>query len=239
MDPVANKILWERLSLLPRELIGNSNPKFVLDLGGGTGDFASPLRGEGTTVITLDTDKEVLRNRLPGVQAVLGDATVLPFKDGSIDAVTARAILHHFPTLLPTGLREVRRVLRSDGLFLAQEPLADNCLANIARRYFSTERHEEGERPLKHDILKKTIEKEFEPQRLEYHFLLSYLYPHIVHRLPGFLKSLARWETRIVHNLDRKMLESMPKLRNYAAYITILGNKAGKEQSSSQPEARG
>lgn len=237
MDPVANKILWERLSLIPRELLGDNNPKFVLDLGGGTGDFASSLKGEETTVITLDTDREALKNRLEGFQAVLGDATVLPFKDESIDAVTARAILHHFPALLPTSLKEVKRVLRKDGLFLAQEPLAGNCFANMARRYFSTERHEEGERPLKHDILKKAIGQKFDLKWLGYHFLLSYLYPHIVHRIPGFLKSLARWETRIVNNLDTKALESMPKLRNYAAYMTILGMKRGATmQDSPQPE---
>lgn len=237
VDPVSNKILWERLSLLPRELIGDSNPKFVLDLGGGTGDFASSLRGEATTVISLDTDREVLRNRLEGVQAVLGDATVLPFKDGSIDAVTARAILHHFPALLPTSLKEVKRVLTNDGLFLVQEPLAGNCFANIARRYFSTERHEEGERPLKHDILKKAISREFDLKWLEYHFLLSYLYPHMVHRIPGFLKSLARWEASIVHNLDAKALEGMPKLRNYAAYLTILGKKTAVVQDLPPPES--
>ncbi len=238
MDPVANKILWEKLSLLPRELIGGTKPKFVLDLGGGTGDFASSLKGEETTVISLDTDREVLKSRLEGVQAVLGDATILPFKDESIDAVTARAILHHFPALLPTSLKEVKRVLRNDGMFLVQEPLAGNCFANIARRYFSTERHEEGERPLKHEILKKAIEKEFDLKWLEYHFLLSYLYPHIVHRIPGFLKSLARWEARIVHDLDKKALEGMPKLHNYAAYMTILGEKAAVKQDLPLPESQ-
>ena len=234
VDPVANKILWERLSLLPKELMADGDPKFVLDIGGGTGDFASPLKSERTTVITLDTDLEVLKNRVEGVQAVLGDATNLPFKNGSIDAVTARAILHHFPSMLLVCLGEVGRVLSSQGLFLAQEPLAGNCFANIARRYFSTERHEEGEMPLEGAILEKAVGSKFEIKWMKHHFLLSYLYPHIVHRLPGFLKGVARWETRIVNDLDRKVLESMAEIRKYAAYMTILGQKTvstGKETS--------
>ncbi len=225
VDPVANRILWERLSLLPRDLLSQAKPKLVLDLGGGTGDFASPLRTNETTVITLDSDREVLKNRVGGVQAVLGDATFLPFRDGSLDAVTARAILHHFPTLIPSSLKEVKRVLRSRGLFLIQEPLAGNFFANIARRFVSTERHEEGERPLDHNVLRKAVEREFEVIWHEYHFLLSYLYPHVVKRLPGMLKSLARWETGIVNSFDMKALESLPGVRRYAAYISILGRK--------------
>ncbi len=234
VDSVANGILWERLSLLPRDLMTDGDLKFVLDLGGGTGDFASPLRSDRTTVVTLDTDLEVLKKRVKGVQAILGDATNLPFKSGSIDAVTARAILHHFPSLLLVSLGEVRRVLGSEGLFLAQEPLAGNCLANIARRFVSTERHEEGERPLEEAVLEKAMESKFEIIWKKHHFLLSYLYPHIVHRLPGFLKGVARWETRIVNDLDRKILERMAKIRKHAAYMTILGQKTdstGKKTS--------
>jgi ubiquinone/menaquinone biosynthesis C-methylase UbiE len=225
VDPEVNHILWERLSLLPRELIGKADPEIVLDLGGGTGDFASPLKGEGVTVITLDADLAALKNRVDGVQAVRGDATRLPFKDSTIDAVTARAILHHFPENLDECLTEVDRVLKSGGLFLAQEPLANNCFANMARRYFSTERHETGERPLDPDFLERHIGGMFDLQWKEHHFLLSYLYPHIVFRLPEALKGLGRLEGRILHDLDEKALRTMPKLRKYAAYMSILGSK--------------
>jgi ubiquinone/menaquinone biosynthesis C-methylase UbiE len=220
-----NKTLWERLSLLPRELIARTHPEIVLDLGGGTGDFASPLKTENATVITLDTNPDALKSRIDGIQAVLGDATRLPFKDSSIDAVTARAILHHFPESLDGCLGEVDRVLKSGGLFLAQEPLANNILANLARRYISTERHEAGERPLDPDFLEKSVGERFDIQWKEHHFLLSYLYPHVVFRLPETLKSLGRLEGRLVHKLDEASLRTMPKLRKYAAYMSILGSK--------------
>jgi ubiquinone/menaquinone biosynthesis C-methylase UbiE len=225
VDPVVNKTLWGRLWLLPRELMGETNPEVVLDLGGGSGDFGSELRGERTTVITLDTDIELLKNRIDGLQGILGDATNLPFKDSSIDAVTARAILHHFPENLKECLGEVARVLRNEGLFLVQEPLAHNCIANMARKYFSTERHERGERPLDPAYLAKSIGDRFDLEWMEHHFLLSYLLPHIVFRLPTALKRLGRLEGKIVSDLDEKALETMPKLRKYAAYVSILGAK--------------
>jgi ubiquinone/menaquinone biosynthesis C-methylase UbiE len=225
VDPAVNKTLWERLSLLPKELIGKADPKIVLDLGGGTGDFASPLKSGGATVITLDMDLNVLKNRIDGVQAVRGDATRLPFKDSSIDAVTARAILHHFPENLDECLMEVDRVLKDGGLFLAQEPLAHNCFAKMARRFISTGRHEAGERPLDPGHLLKTIGSRFDLKWKEHHFLLSYLYPHIVFRLPEALKGLGRLEGRMAHSLDEKALRTMPGLRKYAAYMTVLGAK--------------
>lgn len=225
VDRAANRILWERLTLLPSELLEKTRPGLVLDLGGGTGDFAAPLKTDETTVVVLDSDDEILRKRVKGVQGVLGNAIVLPFKDGSLDAVAARAILHHIPTLVPSSLKEVKRILRSGGLFLIQEPLAGNCLANLARKFVSTDRHEEGERPLDHLVLKKAVEREFEVVWQEYHFLLSYLYPHIIQRLPGALKSLARWKTGIVNRFDIKALESLPRVRKYAAYISILCRK--------------
>jgi len=225
VDPVVNRTLWERLSLLPRDLIGESRPNAVLDLGGGTGDFASPLRDDETTVITLDTDMGILKNRVEGVQAILGDATKLPFKDSSIGAVTARAILHHFPEGIEGCLAEVERVLERSGLFLVQEPIAKNCFANLARRFFSTERHEAGERPLDPSYLEMAFSGVFDIKWKEHHFLLSYLLPHITYRMPEALKGLGRMEGRFTKKLDEKVLGTMPGLRKYAAYMTILGAK--------------
>jgi hypothetical protein len=116
-------------------------------------------------------------------------------------------------------------VLNDGGLFLAQEPLAHNCFANMARRYISTERHEIGERPLDPDHLVRSIAGRFDLKWKEHHFLLSYLYPHIVFRLPEALKGLGRIEGRMAHSLDEKALRTMPGLRKYAAYMTILGAK--------------
>ncbi len=225
MDPIVNRTLWERLSLLPRDLIGESRPNTVLDLGGGTGDFASPLSGDETSVITLDTDIGILKNRVKGVQAILGDATNLPFKDSSISAVTARAILHHFPEDIGGCLAEVERVLERQGLFLVQEPIAKNCFANLARRFFSTERHEEGEKPLDPSYLEMIFGKVFDIKWKEHHFLTSYLLPHMTFRLPEALKGLGRMEGRFANKLDEKILGTMPGLRKYAAYMTILGAK--------------
>lgn len=226
MDPVVNKMLWERMSLLPKRTIGGTNPGIVLDLGGGTGDFASPLmEGSHTTVISLDTDLGALKNRVEGVQAVLGDATNLPFKDSSMDGVTGRAILHHFPERIDVCLAEVKRVLKTKGLFLVQEPLAHNLFANTVRRYILTERHESGEQPLDPDHLDRAVGDLFHREWKEHHFLLSYLLPHLAYRVPDSLKGLARRLSRFAKELDEKALGNMPGLRRYSAYMTILSRK--------------
>lgn len=226
VDPVVNRLLWERLSLLPRELMGRFRPKIVLDLGGGSGDFASSLmEGGSTSVISLDNDLEILKNRVEGVQAILGDATNLPLKDSSIDGVTARAILHHFPQKIERCLAEVRRVLKSKGPFLVQEPLARNFLANKARRYFLTERHEAGEEPLDPMELNRAITSHFQPKWREHHFLLSYLLPHLTYRVPDGLKGLARRLSKFLKRFDDKVLDGMPRLRRYSAYMTMLTEK--------------
>ncbi|MFQ6060423.1 MAG: class I SAM-dependent methyltransferase, partial [Thermoplasmata archaeon] len=165
VDPVVNRALWERLSLFPRELMSGISPRVVLDLGGGSGDFASSLLQDGRTmVISLDTDLDVLKKRVKGVQAVLGDATSLPIKDSSVGGVTARAVLHHFPKDAEKCLFEAERVLKGGGLFLVQEPLSHNFLANIARRYFLTKRHETGEEPFDPSQLKTILSNHFQPQ---------------------------------------------------------------------------
>ncbi|UCD92161.1 MAG: class I SAM-dependent methyltransferase [Methanobacteriota archaeon] len=227
VDPEVNKMLWEKLSLFPVQTIGRTNPDFVLDLGGGSGDFASPLMAGGhTTVISLDTDLEVLKNRVKGVQAILGDATRLPFKDSSIDGVTARAILHHFPLRMDVCLAEVKRVLKEGELFLVQEPLAHNFFANMARRSVLTERHEAGEQPLDPSHLDRAMSQVFHNEWKEHHFLLSYLLPHLTYRVPDSLKGIARRFSRFAKMLDERALNSLPGLRKYSAYVTILGRKA-------------
>ncbi|MFQ5885025.1 MAG: class I SAM-dependent methyltransferase [Thermoplasmata archaeon] len=225
VDPVVNRMMWEKLSLQPKETMARIHPDIVLDLGGGSGDFASPLMEGHTTVISLDTDLEVLKNRVEGVQAVLGDATNLPFKDSSMDGVTARAILHHFPERMDECLAEVKRVLRDEGLLLVQEPLAHNFFANMARRYFSTERHEAGEQPLDPAHLYEVVNNQFSSEWKEHHFLLSYLLPHMTYRVPSPLKGVARRFSRFAGNLDENLLGTMPGLRRYSAYMTILGRK--------------
>jgi SAM-dependent methyltransferase len=75
----------------------------LLDVGGGTGNYAEALQAEDWEVVVVDRAPEML-----------GDAEELPFADASFDAVMLVSMLHHVdrPTV---ALAEARRVLRHGG----------------------------------------------------------------------------------------------------------------------------
>lgn len=97
----------------------------VLDVGCGSGDIGRALVREAERrhrklhVVGLDRSDAVLaiaRARTPeaaGLQFVRGDATALPFADGSFDIATCNLALHHFEVdKAAVVLRELRRVSR-------------------------------------------------------------------------------------------------------------------------------
>jgi SAM-dependent methyltransferase len=89
-----------------------------LELGSGTGAGARILAGTVGSLIATDLSTEMLRNApadlAPRVQA---DASVLPFRDNSFDAVMMINML-----LFP---HEVDRVLRADGVVVWVNTLGD------------------------------------------------------------------------------------------------------------------
>jgi SAM-dependent methyltransferase len=108
----------------------------VLDAGAGFGRHAFECARRGYRVVALDhAADEVSTTRAtfaamaeageirPGafVGTLRGDATALPFRDGSFDAVITSEVLEHIPD--DTGaLGELHRVLRPGGVLAATVP---------------------------------------------------------------------------------------------------------------------
>ena len=93
----------------------------VVDVGCGTGTLAIALAADGTEVIGVDGDPEVLAlaHAKPGAEAVQwrkGLATALPLPGASADRVVMSLLLHHLDSgAKRTALAEALRVLRPGG----------------------------------------------------------------------------------------------------------------------------
>ena len=96
----------------------------VLDVGGGTGRLAASLaQAAGCEVTVLDSDPAAVSAAcgLPGVTAVVGEASALPFPDAAFDAAIIVDALHHMDEQRAVA-SEVVRVLRTGGAVYVAEP---------------------------------------------------------------------------------------------------------------------
>lgn len=95
----------------------------VLDIGCGTG-YGSAMIAEKSPVVALDISDAALRYAkdayaLP--EFVKGSATLIPFADKSVDAITAFEVIEHLDKP-EEFLDECRRVIRQDGTLFVSSP---------------------------------------------------------------------------------------------------------------------
>jgi SAM-dependent methyltransferase len=108
----------------------------VLDIGCGAGRHAFEALRRGARVVAVDTDQAELAQvaamfaamtqagEVPagaGGRVAAGDATRLPFPDGSFDKVIASEVLEHIPAD-QAAINEVARVLRPGGVAAVTVP---------------------------------------------------------------------------------------------------------------------
>lgn len=104
---------------LLREAVLASQPRGILEIGCGTGEFAQSVLEAAPTVAYVATDASesmVAAARTLGVPAQRALAESLPFATAAFDVVLAGWMLYHV-TDLDRVLTEVRRVLRPGGTF--------------------------------------------------------------------------------------------------------------------------
>jgi len=108
----------------------------LLDLGCGAGRHAFEAARRGAEVVALDTDHGELQRVLAvaaamaeageiqapaSITAATGDATRMPFPDGSFDLVIAAEVLEHIPAD-QGAMNEISRVLRPGGVAAVTVP---------------------------------------------------------------------------------------------------------------------
>ena len=116
-----------RSQYLPRFALDETRPLRILEIGCGPGALAGALHRwyPKAGIIGLDRDTEFVRfarEHEPGVTFVEGDATALPFPDGSVDVTISNTVSEHIEPSLFFG--EQLRVLKPGGV----------CLVLSARR---------------------------------------------------------------------------------------------------------
>lgn len=138
--------LWQRMThryVLPWILNGVPLGDHVLEIGAGYGAATGELLKRVSQVTSLEYDSRLLQ-RLRAthshsrIVSLRGDATSMPFADGSFSSVVAILVLHHLKSreLQDRAIAEIYRVLRPGGCFLAME-ISDGWL-NRAMHYKST-----------------------------------------------------------------------------------------------------
>ena len=109
----------------------NNNPKKILDIATGTGDFAiMAARYTKAQILGIDISEKMLnigikkikKHKLSNrISLELADAEKLPFKNNSFQAITAGFGVRNFENI-DTGLSEMYRVLEKDGIVVILEP---------------------------------------------------------------------------------------------------------------------
>lgn len=114
-------VLWRRKAI---RLLRKSQPKRILDIATGTGDFAfEALRLNPEKVVGIDisggmigvgVEKVKKRKKSDKIELKIGDSEDLEFDDNSFDAITVGFGVRNFENL-EKGLGEMLRVLKPGG----------------------------------------------------------------------------------------------------------------------------
>ena len=121
-------ILWRRKAI---KMLGEYNPKTVVDIATGTGDFAvEASKLKPNKIIGIDISPKMLevgrvKMKKKGLDELIemrvGDSEALDIDTGCIDAVTVGFGVRNFENL-KKGLGEILRILRPGGAVAILEP---------------------------------------------------------------------------------------------------------------------
>lgn len=144
------------LDLMDKDLFG----KKVLEYGCGTGSFSFDLAEKGAFVHGIDISEVAIdeanktalsKSYNKNLKFSVMNAEDLKYENDFFDRICGNSILHHLE--LKTSLKELTRVIKSEGNAIFIEPLGHNPFINLYRKLTPNLRSED-EHPLKTSDLK-------------------------------------------------------------------------------------
>ena len=112
------------------KIVGQNNPKQILDIATGTGDLAIMMAAlNPDRIVGLDISEGMLEvgkqkiakaNLTDKIEMVVGDSEEMPFADNTFDAITVSFGVRNFANL-DKGIKEIVRVLKPTGVLVILE----------------------------------------------------------------------------------------------------------------------
>lgn len=194
--------------------------KSVLEYGCGMDSSAVFFTSHGARYTGIDISevgvefsrRHAAEHGVRDAEFLVRDAEATEFPDNSFDVVCGWGILHHLR--LDQALREIRRILRPDGMAIFIEPLAHNPAVYVFRKLTPGLRTR-NEHPLTWSDLSR-MEAQFTWTSSEYFHLFTLLGVPLV-RIPA-----ARRVVQALGGLDTLCFRCLPVTRRLAWQVLLI-----------------
>ncbi len=223
--------------------IGALDGKRILEIGCGNGEISVWFARKGVEIYGIDISDESIefakkRSVVNGTDAKthfsVSPAEAMEFSDNFFDVVFINVSLHHLE--IDTAMREIKRVLKPHGLFVAVEPFVFSSFiqeirtSKLVTALYPIRQETPTERILVHadlDLIRKNFDSlEYKPYRIFSPFVFKvkpvlFFLADYIYRKEHDREKRRRMMNRAFQRLDERILNGAPFMRFLSRYIVV------------------